>query len=107
MSGQCDPGGASKEARYTGVSTVPGNTPRTVYQEQMAKYAFAAHYVAGRKVLDIGCAAGMGVELFQRYGCAQVIGVESSSETLRLCPSRYAGENAVLVQGDACSPITK
>lgn len=86
---------------YTGVSTVPGNTPLRVYQEQMSKYAFAARYVARLRVLDVGCAAGMGVDLFRRSGCAYVVGVEYNPDTLWSNPDRYTGNNAVLVRGDA------
>ncbi len=93
---------ALKDLGYTGVSTFPGATPAHVYQDHMSKYAFAAQFVSGQEVLDIGCASGMGVELFTRNNCKHVVGVELNPETLWFNPSRYTSQNAMLAQADAC-----
>ena len=89
------------ETEYTGLSSVPGQTPYEVFQEHAWKYAFAAQYVEGRAALDVGCAAGMGVDLFRRSGCRSVIGVDINPETLWFAPERYARGRSMLIQADA------
>ena len=90
-------------AQYSGVSSVPGATPRDVFYEHASKYAFAAGYVRDRTVLDIGCAAGMGADLFRRRGARAVVGVEINPETLWFNPRRYRAQGHVmLVHGDGC-----
>jgi len=88
---------------YTGESTAPEGTPYDVFHEQAWKYAFAAEYVEGRTTLDVGCAWGMGLDLFLSSGCRRALGIELSREALREAQSSFAGREFTLMQADACA----
>ena len=86
--------------RYTGERSVPGETPYRVFHEHAWKYAFAAKYVRGRQVLDMGCGSGMGLDLFARSGAAGCMGVEISHDSLVYGRTTLGHHEFLLVQGD-------
>ncbi len=87
-------------SRYTGERSVPGATPYRVFHEHAWKYAFAAGLVRGRAVVDVGCASGLGIELFARSGAARCLGIEVSREPLVYGRAALGPGEFLLVQGD-------
>jgi len=53
------------------------------------RYLFAAQYVAGKTVLDIGCATGYGSALLKERGANEVVGGDVSTQALDVACKRY------------------
>ena len=84
-------------------STLPANTSERVIEEHyvqsrdsyliylmhIATYRFAAPYLAGGKVLDLGCGTGYGSALLAD-NCASVCGVDISHEAVDYARAKYA-----------------
>lgn len=77
---------------YTAVTEVPGGK---VSSEQLSRlytrYRFAAKYVAGRRVLEVACGAGLGLGYLARTA-TKVIGGDYTENLLRIAQSHYQGK---------------
>lgn len=60
-----------------------GQAPQTL-AHSAARYAFAAQFVRGRRVLDVGCGAGLGTRRLLDAGAAEVQGIDRREEALAL-----------------------
>jgi|GEM_PF-6159695 len=71
---------------------IPGNTIAYWwdYEYHMAKYLFAAKYVQGKNILDIGCGVGYGSSYLLRHGAKKVVGIEINPEVVKLANKSYA-----------------
>jgi len=67
---------------FTGERVVPGQVDVDLWNEHLARYAFAARLAAGKRVLDAGCGTG--------YGCAALAGRASSVTGLDIAPEAIA-----------------
>jgi 2-polyprenyl-3-methyl-5-hydroxy-6-metoxy-1,4-benzoquinol methylase len=80
---------------FTGERIVPGapdcepNFARKMYQEHVARYAFAAQLAAGADVLDVGCGVGYGSQLLARAGAASVLGVDIAEDAIQHARKHY------------------
>ncbi len=72
-----------------------------VVREHMARYDFAASFVAGKRVLDVGCGTGYGPMMLRKSGATGVVAVDISREAIERAYSRYGGDGVVFVVGDA------
>jgi SAM-dependent methyltransferase len=54
----------------------PGYFPDAIVREHEARYRWAARYVAGKAVLDVGCGTAYGCSLLARSGALHVTGVD-------------------------------
>ena len=72
---------------FTGERVIPDRVDVDLWNEHLARYAFAARLAAGRRVLDAGCGTG--------YGCAALAGQALSVTGLDIAPEAiaYAREN--------------
>lgn len=76
---------------FTGERVVPGKVPAQLYNEHLARYAFAASMVKGRDVLDMGCGTGYGSQFLSEAGARSVLGIDSSKEAVEYARAHYAG----------------
>ena len=67
---------------FTGERVVPGQVDIDLWNEHLARYAFAARLAAGKRVLDAGCGTG--------YGCAALAEQASSVTGLDIAPEAIA-----------------
>lgn len=57
---------------FTGERVIPGAVDSDLWNEHLARYAFASRYAFGRRVLDIGCGAGYGSALLAKNAAAVI-----------------------------------
>ena len=86
---------------FTGERVVPGKVPVQLYNEHLARYAFAARMAKGKDVLDMGCGAGYGSQFLSEAGARSVLGVDSSKEAVEYARSRYGGQGVRFEAADA------
>ena len=68
---------------------VPAASPYRTFSESGMRYAFAAQFVSGRRVLDVGCGTGIGSSYLRAAGARFVAGVDISEEAVKLAHSLY------------------
>jgi SAM-dependent methyltransferase len=83
---------------------VEGEAPPKLYAEHRARYAFAAQFVRGRRVLDVACGSGYGSRLLSDAGAREVIGVDRDAAAIEYARGRYGGDGLHFVAGDAHEP---
>ncbi len=87
---------------FTGERAVPGvPKARSVFQEHVARYAFAAHYVRGAAVLDVACGTGYGARHLADRGASLVVGVDIAVDALDYCREHYQGDGVYFAAMDA------
>jgi SAM-dependent methyltransferase len=78
---------------FTGERVIPGEVNDDLWAEHIARYAFAARFAAGARVLDIGCGTGYGTaELAQQ--AQTVTGIDVSDDALAFAREHYPIPNA-------------
>lgn len=87
---------------FTGERVIPGEVNADLWNEHFARYAFAARFAAGARVLDVGCGTGYGpAELAQR--ARGVTGIDVSTDALRYAQSSFPLPNLAFIRGSAAS----
>ncbi len=89
-------------AEFTGERVIPGEVDTDLWNEHVARYAFAARLARTRRVLDAGCGAGYGSAYLARTA-AGVVGLDRSTDALEFAISHYQSENLKYVQGSCDS----
>jgi SAM-dependent methyltransferase len=59
------------------------------YRDHLARYLFAAHFVAGRSVIDLCCGVGYGSNLLLAAGAARVKGIDIAPEAIAAAKRHY------------------
>lgn len=67
---------------FTGERVIPGQVDPDLWAEHVSRYAFAARFASGARVLDLGCGAG--------YGTAELAGRARSAMGIDLAPEAIA-----------------
>ena len=75
---------------FTGERVIPGQVNDDLWAEHVARYAFAARFASGMRVLDAGCGAGYGTAEMARHACSAT-GIDNAPDAVR-----YASEHASL-----------
>lgn len=73
----------------TGERMVPESADRFTFWEHVHRYAFAARFVRGKRVLDIACGEGYGAAALQKAGAAHVIGVDIAEDVCAHARKKY------------------
>jgi SAM-dependent methyltransferase len=85
-------------SEFTGERVIPGQVNDDLWTEHVARYAFAARFAAGKRVLDAGCGTGYGSAELARAG-GNVIGIDVAAEALhdtrRYCVCTQASVGAM------------
>lgn len=68
-------------AEFTGERVIPDQVDPDLLNEHLARYAFAARFVPGNRVLDCGCGTGYGSAELARLA-PSVVGVDISSDAV-------------------------
>ncbi len=74
---------------------------RVLYTEHVVRYVFAASYVEGKRVLDLGSGTGYGTGLLGRAGASSVVGVEIDHGTAARARYDYLRDGTRFVTADA------
>lgn len=74
--------------RLTGERIVPGKVTLDRELASRSRYEFAARYVEGKQVLDIGCGEGYGSAMLAEKA-AHVVGTDSSEEVVEYAAAKY------------------
>lgn len=61
------------------------------YRDHLGRYLFAAHYVAGRSVVDLCCGNGYGANLLLAAGATRVRGVDIAADAVASAREHYPG----------------
>jgi SAM-dependent methyltransferase len=69
--------------------------------DHYGRYAFAAQFVAGKRVLDAACGVGYGSHLLKEAGAAEVIGVDLSGEAIAYAREHYVAPGITFHQANA------
>jgi SAM-dependent methyltransferase len=85
--------------RFTGERFTP-ECVREIWYEHLHRYAYAAGFAAGKRVLDAACGEGYGSAVLAHAG-ARVLGVDIADDTIAHARQRYAGVDRLeFAQGD-------
>jgi len=74
---------------FTGERVVPGQVEPDLWNEHVARYAFAARFAEGKRVLDAGCGTGYGSAELARVAKI-VIGLDLSREAVEWAGRNYS-----------------
>jgi 2-polyprenyl-3-methyl-5-hydroxy-6-metoxy-1,4-benzoquinol methylase len=69
------------------------------YLNHVKFYRFAAQFVRGRQVVDVGCGSGYGCEILAQAGATRVCGADISTKAIDFARSRFGGFAEFTVQG--------
>lgn len=84
--------GLASMPEFTGERVIPGQVDADLYNEHFARYAFAARFTEGKRVLDIGCGAGYGtLELARTASTA--VGIDVSLDAVSYARGGYSAPN--------------
>jgi len=81
---------------FTGERVIPGQVDPDLWAEHVSRYAFAARFASGARVLDLGCGAGYGTA--ELAGCARsALGIDLAPEAVGHASSAYPLANISFV----------
>jgi SAM-dependent methyltransferase len=87
-------------AEFTGERVIPGKVDIDLWNEHVARYAFASRLCRNRRVLDVGCGAGYGSAELAAHA-QSVTGVDVAPEALAYASENFSRANVRWVQGSA------
>ncbi len=84
-------------AEFTGERVIPGEVDIDLFNEHMARYAFAARLARGKRALDAGCGAGYGSAELAR-AAQSVVGIDSAADAIEFARANYRAPNLTFEQ---------
>lgn len=75
---------------FTGERVIPGHVDDDLWSEHLARYAFAARFASGKRVLDLGCGTGYGTAELAK-SAASAAGIDVSAEAIAYAREHYPG----------------
>ncbi len=88
---------------FTGERVIPGQVDIDLFNEHMARYAFAARLARGKRALDAGCGAGYGSAELARAALS-VTGIDSAAEAVEYARVNYQAPNLTFEQA-SCTAL--
>lgn len=82
---------------FTGERVIPDQVEVDLWNEHLARYAFAARYTTGCRVLDAGSGAGYGTAELARTA-ASAIGIDASADAVGYAREHYTAPNLRFLQ---------
>jgi ubiquinone/menaquinone biosynthesis C-methylase UbiE len=90
--------------KFTGEQVVPADiSNRYLYLEHQARYMYAAQFVRGQSVLDLGCGTGYGSVYLALQGARQVVGIDINAEAINYADYHYQEHNLAYIRGNCLS----
>jgi len=86
--------------KFTGERCILGKSGKLLEKEHLARYEFALQYIHNKKVLDIGCGTGYGVDLIASKA-SEVIGVDICEEAINYAKQQCKQKNIKFYVGNA------
>lgn len=81
---------------------IPGTEAWRAYgQSHVQRYALAARYATGKRVLDIACGVGYGSRMLRDLGASHVVGVDADPSSIDYGVTTYARDGLRLIAADA------
>ena len=90
-------------AEFTGERVVPGEVNPDLWNEHLARYAFASRFAQGRRVVEVGCGAGYGAAQLAATA-ANVMAIDLSADAVSYAKAHYSAPNLQFLQG-SCAAI--
>ncbi len=89
-------------SEFTGERVIPNRVDPNLWNEHMARYAFASRLSHNRRVLDLGCGSGYGAA---ELGCTalSVTGIDVAAEALAYACAEYPRRNLSWVQASCAA----
>jgi O-antigen biosynthesis protein len=96
-------GPANRRIEWTGERCVPWTDDLQVVYEHYHRYALAARFVAGARVLDLGCGEGFGPALLAAEA-REVLGIDIDPHTVEHATAHYLQDNLHFTLGSMIDP---
>src|SRR5579863_9147556 len=80
--------GRAPLVEFTGERVIPGQVDADLLNEHLARYAFAARWARGNRVLDAGCGAGYGSAELAKSALS-VMGADVAADAVEFARDRY------------------
>ena len=77
-------------SEFTGERVIPGQVNDDLWAEHLARYALAARFAQGQRVLDLGCGTGYGTADLARVA-ASAVGVDLAPEAIAYAVRHFPG----------------
>jgi 2-polyprenyl-3-methyl-5-hydroxy-6-metoxy-1,4-benzoquinol methylase len=90
-------------AEFTGERVIPGQVDTDLWNEHIARYAFASRLARLKRVLDAGCGSGYGAADLARCA-AKVVGIDNSPDAIAYAREHYPLPNLRFLEG-SCSSL--
>jgi len=76
-------------SEFTGERVIPGEVEIDLWAEHIARYAFAARFAVGKRVLDLGCGVGYGTAALAEVA-REATGIDNSLEAIEYASQHYS-----------------
>ena len=84
---------------FTGERFIPGQGGAMIAYEHLHRYAFAARWAPGKRILDVATGSGWGAALLAGRAAA-VWAIDIDIASLRCAAGQYGGANILFIQAD-------
>jgi SAM-dependent methyltransferase len=91
-------------AEFTGERVIPGRVDPNLWNEHVSRYHFAATFVRGGNILDVGCGAGYGTALLAAKA-ERAIGFDIATDAIDYARAHHGDEAEFLVASAERFPL--